>query len=123
MSFNFMDDITIGSDFGGQKIKYDTVSTVSPSISHEVMGPDAMILGFLIFSFKLAFSLFSFTLIEGFFSPSLLSAIRVISSAYLRLLMLLPPILIPACISFSLAFHMMCFSSVQFSHSIMSDSL
>ena len=30
-----------------QKIKSDTVSTVSPSISHEVMGPDAMILGFL----------------------------------------------------------------------------
>ena len=25
------------------KIKSDTVSTVSPSISHEVMGPDAMI--------------------------------------------------------------------------------
>ena len=28
------------------KIKADTVSTVSPSISHEVMGPDAMILVF-----------------------------------------------------------------------------
>ena len=27
-------------------IKSDTVSTVSPSISHEVMGPDAMILVF-----------------------------------------------------------------------------
>ena len=26
-----------------QKIESDTVSTVSPSISHEVMGPDAMI--------------------------------------------------------------------------------
>ena len=25
------------------KIKFDTVSTVSPSISHEGMGPDAMI--------------------------------------------------------------------------------
>ena len=31
-----------------QKIKFDTVSTVSPSISHEVMGPDAMIFSFLI---------------------------------------------------------------------------
>ena len=30
-----------------RKIKSDTVSTVSPSISHEVMGPDAMILRFL----------------------------------------------------------------------------
>ena len=29
-----------------RKIKPDTVSTVSPSISHEVMGPDAMILVF-----------------------------------------------------------------------------
>ena len=28
------------------KIKSDTVSTVSPYISHEVMGPDAMILVF-----------------------------------------------------------------------------
>ena len=28
------------------KIKSDTVSTVSPSISHEVMGPEAMILVF-----------------------------------------------------------------------------
>ena len=28
------------------KIKSDTVSTVSPSLSHEVMGPDAMILVF-----------------------------------------------------------------------------
>ena len=30
-----------------KKIKSDTVSTVSPSISHEVIGPDAMILAFL----------------------------------------------------------------------------
>ena len=29
-----------------RKIKSDTVSTVSPSISHEVMGPDAMIFVF-----------------------------------------------------------------------------
>ena len=31
-----------------RKIKSDTVSTVSPSITHEVMGPDAMILVFLV---------------------------------------------------------------------------
>ena len=31
---------------GPKKIKSLTVSTVSPSISHEVMGPDAMILVF-----------------------------------------------------------------------------
>ena len=29
-----------------QKIKFDTVSTVSPSISHEVMGPDDMMFVF-----------------------------------------------------------------------------
>ena len=29
-----------------QKIKSDTVSTVSPSISHDVMGPDAMVFVF-----------------------------------------------------------------------------
>ena len=34
------------------KIKSDTVSTVSPSISHEVMGPDGMILVFLMLRFK-----------------------------------------------------------------------
>ena len=33
---------TICSNFGAQKIKSDTVSTVSPSISHEVVGPDAI---------------------------------------------------------------------------------
>ena len=54
-------------------------------------------LSFLIFSLKLALSLFSFTLIKVLFSSSLLSAIRVASSAYLRLLMFFLPILIPAC--------------------------
>ena len=44
MSFNFMAAVTICSDFGAQKIKSATVSTVSPSISHELMGPDAVIL-------------------------------------------------------------------------------
>ena len=44
------------------KIKSDTVSTASPSISHEVMGPDAMILVFWMLSFKPAFPFF--------FSPS-----------------------------------------------------
>ena len=38
--------ITICSDFGAQKIKSATVSTVSPSIFYEVMGPDAVILVF-----------------------------------------------------------------------------
>ena len=38
--------VTICSDFGAQKLKSVIVSTVSPSIFHEVMGPDAMILVF-----------------------------------------------------------------------------
>ena len=63
-----------------QKIKSDTIST---SISHEVMGPDAMI--FISWmSFKPTFSLSSF-IFKRLFSSSLLSAIRVVSSAYLRL--------------------------------------
>ena len=43
--------ITICTDFGAQKINYDTASTVSPFISHEVMGPDAMILVLWMLSF------------------------------------------------------------------------
>ena len=78
----------------------------SPSIYHEVMGPDAMILVFWMLSFKLTFSLSSFTIIKRLFRSSLLSAIRVVSSAYLRLLILLA-ILIPACASSSPAFLMM----------------
>ena len=58
-------------------------------------------------SLKLAFSLYSFTFIKRLFSSSLFSAIRVVSSAYLRLLIFLPAVLIPACASSSLAFHMM----------------
>ena len=51
------------------------------------------------------FSLSSFTFIKRLFSSSLLSSIRVVSSAYLRLLIFLPAILIPAYASSSLAFH------------------
>ena len=90
-----------------KKIKSVTVSIVSPSICHEVMELDAMIFVFWNFSFKPAFSLFSFTFIKKLFSSPLLSAIRVVSSTYLRLLVFLPAVLIPAYASSSLAFHMM----------------
>lgn len=70
------------------------------------MGLDAMILVFWMLSFKPNFSLSSFTFIKMIFS-SLLSAIRVVSSAYLRLLIFLPAIWIPACVSSSPAFRMM----------------
>ena len=72
------------------KIKSDTVSIVSPSIFYEMMGPDAMI----------------FVFIKRLFSSSLLSAIRMVSSMYLRLLIFILAILIPACASSSLVFHM-----------------
>ena len=68
-----------------KKIQSVTVSTVSPSICHEVMGPDAMILVFWMLSFKPTFSFYSFTFIKRLFSSSSLSAIRVVSSAYLKL--------------------------------------
>ena len=90
-----------------QKIKCVTVSIISPFICREVMGLDAMILVFWMLSFKPAFSLSSFTLIKRLFSSFWLSAIRVVVSAYLRLLIFLPAILIPACESSSLAFSMM----------------
>jgi len=84
-----------------------TVSIVSPSVCREVTGPDAMICVFWILSFKPAFSLSSFTFIKRLFSSSSLFPLRVVSSAYLRLLIFLPAILIPACASSSLAFHKM----------------
>ena len=87
-----------------KKIKSVTVCIASPSICHEVMGPNAMILVFLMLSFKQAFSLSASTFIKRLFSSSSLSAIRVVSSAYLRLFIFLPAVLIPACASSSLAF-------------------
>ena len=53
-----------------KKIKSVTVSTFSPSICHEVMGPDAIILFFLMLSLKPTFSLSSFALIKRLFSSS-----------------------------------------------------
>ena len=67
------------------KIKSATVSTVSPSISHEVREPDAMILVFWMLSFKPTFLLSSFTFFKRLFSSSSLSAIRVVPSAYKEL--------------------------------------
>ena len=89
-----------------KKIKSDTVSTVSPSISHEVMGLDAMILFFWMLSFKPTSSLSSFFHQKAFyFLFTFCHKGGVIS--YLRLLIFLPEILIPACASSSPAFLMM----------------
>ena len=89
-----------------RKRKSGTVSTFFPSICHQLMGLDAMILVFCILNFKLDFPFSFFTLIKRLFSSSLLSGITVVSPEYLRLLFL-PAILIPAYDSSSLEFHMM----------------
>ena len=86
--------VTICSDFGAPKIKSITVSIISPFICHEVVGLDTMIVVFWMKSFKPAFSLSSFTYIKKLFSSPSLSAIRVVSFAYLRLLIFLPAILV-----------------------------
>ena len=57
---------------------------------HEGMGPDAMIWVFWMLNFKPTFSFSSFTFIQRLFSSSLISAIRVVSSVYLWLLIFLP---------------------------------
>ena len=75
MSFDFIAAVTVHSDFEAENIKSVTVSTFPPSICHEEMGLDAMILVFWMVSFKPIFSL-SF---QEAFSSSSLSAIRVVS--------------------------------------------
>ena len=53
------------------KVNHAT-GTFSPSICHEVMGPDAMIFVFWMLSFKPTFSLSSFTFVKSLFSSSML---------------------------------------------------
>ena len=84
-------------------MKSVTVSVVSSSVYHEVMGPGAMILVFWMLSFKPIFSFSSCTFIKRLFSSSR-SATRVVPYAYLRLLIFLMVILIVACASSSVAF-------------------
>ena len=63
--------VTIRSDFRVPKEEICHYFHLSPSICHEVMGLDAMILVFLTFSFKLAFSFSSFTLQRRQWQPTL----------------------------------------------------
>ena len=95
-----------------KQIKSVTLFIVSPSICHEVMGLDAKILVFWMLSFRPTFSLSFFTFITKLFSSSPLFSIRVVSFVYLRLLIFLPAILIPACGSSNPVFHMV-FSSYK----------
>ena len=102
VSFNFVAEVIVQSDFGVWENKTCTVSTYTPSIFHEVIGPGVMIFIFWMLSFNPAFSLSSFSFIKRLFSFSSLSAIRAVLSPYLRLMLFLP-----ACTSSSLACHMM----------------
>ena len=102
-SFNFMAAVTV-CRFWSPRKENVTASTFSPSICHEVMGPDSMILVCLMLFHTSFFTLLFHPLQEAKFL--LLSAIRVVSSAYLRLLIFHPAILIPACASSSPAFCM-----------------
>ena len=94
-SFNFMAAVTNYSDFGAQENKVCHCFHCFPSICHEMMGPDTNILVFWMLNFKPDFLLSSFTFITRLFTSSSLSAIGVVSSAYLRLLIFLLAILIP----------------------------
>ena len=81
----------------------------STRISHRhTYNPSLLNIPPLIFSFKPTLSLSFFTFIKRLFSSSSLSAIRLVPSTQMRLLMFLLPVLIPACNSSSLVFLMMC---------------
>ena len=87
-------------------IKSATVSTLSPSVSHEVMEPDALIFSFLNIEFYASF----FTLLFHPYQEALwflFTFYHLVSSASLRLLIFLQAVLIPACDWSSLAFGMM----------------
>ena len=73
--------VTIHSNFRAQENKI--CHCFPQSICHEVMGRDAMIFVYWMLSFKPGFSLSFFTLFRRLFS-SLIFAIKVVSSAYLR---------------------------------------
>ena len=101
--------VTICSDFGGPPPKKKKSLTLFPLF---IYLPWSVGIGchdhrFWNVEFKPAFPLSSFTLIKRLFSSSSLSALRVVSSAYPRLLIVLPAIFLPACASSSLAFRMM----------------
>ena len=91
--------------FEHPKIKSVTVSIFSPSICHEVMGSDAIILVFWMLSLS---QIFHSPLLLSSRGPLVLLCFMpwVVSTAYLRLLIFLTAILIPAGASSSPAFCM-----------------
>ena len=97
--------VTICSDFGAPQNKVWHCFPIYLLWSDGTRCHDLHLL-FWMLSFKPTFSLSSFTFIKRLFSSSL-SAIRVVSSAYMRLLIFLLAVLIPVCTSSSSVFQMM----------------
>ena len=111
-SFNFMAAVTVHSDFGAQKNKVCHCFCCFPIYLSWSDGTRCHDLHFLNVEFKAIFFHSFFTFIKRLFSSSSLSAVSVVSSAYLKLLIFLQAILIPACTSSSPVFLMM-FSAYQ----------
>ena len=95
--------VTTCSDLGDQENSLSLFPLFSHLFALNWWGQMPWALFFWMLNFKPTFSFSSFTFIKRFFSSSL-STIRVVSSAYLWLLIL--EILIPACASSSPEFHM-----------------
>ena len=107
VSFNFMAAVTVHSDFKVQENEICHCFHFLPIYLPRSDGTRCHDLSFWMLTFKPAFSLYSFTFIKMLFISSSLSAIRVVSSTNLRLLIFLPAVLIPACATSSPAFRMM----------------
>ena len=103
----FVAVVTICSAFGAQENKICHCFHFSPIYLPWSDRTGCHDIRFWMLSFKPVFLFSSFTFIKRLFSSSSLSAIEVVSSAYLWLLIFLQAILIPACESTSLAFCMM----------------
>ena len=87
--------VTVCSNFGAQENKVSHCFHFFPICLPWSDGTGCHDLSFWKLSFKSTLSLSSFIFIKRLFSSSLLLAIMVVSSAYLRLFIFLPAILIP----------------------------
>ena len=114
VSFNFMAAVTVYSDSGAQENEiwhgFHFFLPIYLPRSDKTGCHDPQFFFFFFLEdvdFKPALPLSSYTLINRLFISSLY-IVKVVSYAYLRLLIFLPAILIPACESSGPAFHMMC---------------
>ena len=99
--------VTVHSDFGAQKNKVCHCFCCFPIYLSWSDGTRCHDLHFLNVEFQASCFTLLFNFIKSLFSSSSLSAMRVVSSAYLTLVIFLLVILIPACALFSPIFSMM----------------